>query len=152
MANSIYDQYLENEILHADAVKLVGILYRAAIDCVSAARMHLRNGAIRERSLGITRGSEILNHLMLGLNHDAGSEISRNLAELYAYMLHRLMEANANQTEPPLAEVELLLRTLLDGWSEAHATPEPSAEESFAQVANESDDAPAVYSFESAQY
>jgi flagellar protein FliS len=126
MANTIHDQYVEAEILGADPVKLVGILYRAAIESVTAARSHLQNGEIRERSRKITRASEILNQLMLSLDHSSGGDISRNLVELYAYMQTRLIEANTQQTGAPLAEVESLLKVLSEAWHAA--APAPSAE------------------------
>ncbi len=128
MAQSIYDKYLEDEILHADPLKLVSILYRSALESVSAARHHLRSGRIVERSRSITRALEIVNELMRSLDHSAGGEISRNLAELYAYIQNRLIEANRQQAEAPLAEVESLLATLHEGWAgaaeaAAHSTP-----------------------------
>ena len=112
-----HDRYLENEVLNAHPVKLVQILYRAAIESVGAARRHVQQGNIRERSRAITRTMGMINELAISLNHSAGGEISRNLAELYAYMQNRLMEANSRQVEPPLAEVETLLSTLLEAWS-----------------------------------
>src|SRR5258708_4303857 len=123
MANTAHDQYLEAEILNADPVKLVGILYRAAGAYIAAARRHLRNSEIRERSRKITKASEILNQLMLSLDHASGGDLSRNLVELYAYMQTRLIEANTRQIEAPLAEVERLLVVLSDAWRAATSTP-----------------------------
>lgn len=128
MANPNYDRYLEAEVLNAEPLKLVLMLYRAAIDAVAAARRHVRQGNIRERSRSITRAMEIVNELALSLNHAAGGDISRNLAELYAYMQARLIEANTQQTEPPLAEVETLLSTLLEAWRGAEPSAKPSTE------------------------
>jgi flagellar protein FliS len=118
MGQSIYDRYIENEVLGANPAKLVMILYRAAIDAIAAARVNVRNREIRERSTRITKASGIIHELLNTLNHAEGGEISRKLAELYVYMQTRLNEANAAQTEEPLAEVEGLLRTLLEGWTE----------------------------------
>ena len=126
MANPNHDRYLEAEVLSAEPLKLVLMLYRGAIDAVAAARDHLRRGDIRERSRSITRAMQIVNELASSLNHAAGGVISRNLAELYAYIQMRLIEANTQQTEPPLAEVETLLSTLLEAWRDAANTaPEP---------------------------
>jgi flagellar secretion chaperone FliS len=125
MANPIYDAYLEAEVLSATPVKLVAILYRAAIDSVGAARLHLKAGAIRERSRQITRASEIIHELMRTLDHERGGEISRSLAGLYAYMQTRLIKANTQQIDPPLAEVEKLLSTLLEAWGAATPTAAP---------------------------
>lgn len=150
MAHTAYDHYLENEVLHADPLKLVSILYQAALESVAAARIHVRSGAIRERSRSINRASEIINHLMLSLDHSAGTELSRNLAELYAYVLDRLVEANAAQSEPPLAETEQLLSTLLRAWQEVQdflavpaALPRECAEPAFASM----DESPGATSY-----
>ena len=135
MANTVYDRYMEAEILCAHPVKLVGILYRAAVEAVAGARRHLHHGEIRERSQSIVKASEILNELMRSLDHSAGGDISRNLVELYAYMQTRLIEANAAQTEPPLAEVEQLLITLSEAWHAASpALPPPAPEAEYVPI------------------
>ncbi len=116
MAHPVYANYRQTEVLSADPVMLVSILYRAAIDAIGAARRHLQGGAIRERSRQITKAAEIINELMLSLNHEQGGEISRTLGGLYAYMQSRLIEANTRQADAPLAEVQDLLSTLLEAW------------------------------------
>ena len=116
MGNNIYDTYLEAEVLGADPVKLVHMLYRGAIEAVSAARRQLIAGGIRERSRQIMRAWNILRELTQSLDHARGAEISRPLAGLYGYMQTRLMEANTQQSDAPLAEVESLLITLADAW------------------------------------
>src|SRR5258706_7744918 len=134
MAYTSYDQYLENEIMSADPMKLVRILYRAAIEATASARHHLRTGAIRERSRQISRASGILNELAQSLDHQQGGEISRTLAELYAYMQTRLMEANSRQMDAPLEEVEKLLSTLLEAWCEMPSSSPPRAKHTYEPV------------------
>lgn len=114
-----YQNYLEEEVLSANPLKLVELLYRGALDSISTARRHLKSGDIRARSRAINKAMEILAELARALNHEAGGEVSRNLAELYAYMQRLMIEANTKQFDPPLAEAERLLATLLDGWSSA---------------------------------
>jgi len=127
MPYNIREKYLENEILAADPLKLVQALYRGAIDAVAAARMHVRNRAIQERSRQITRALLIVHELIRSLDHDVGGEISRRLADLYAYMTRRLVEANVQQIEAPLAEVEGLLTTLQEAWSSLPTPALPEA-------------------------
>jgi flagellar secretion chaperone FliS len=129
MQPSAYDRYLEAEILSADPVNLVVILYRAAIEAVAGARRQLLARDIQQRSRSITRASEIINQLMLTLDHSTGGELSRNLVELYAYMQTRLIDANTNQIDPPLAEVGRLLTTLADAWRMATAPPVESSDD-----------------------
>jgi len=121
MANLIETAYREAEILGADSLKLVQMLYPGAIDSIGAARRHLQAGNIAGRSRAIMRAWNIVNELRQSLNHSVGGEISRNLGGLYAYMQRRLLEANSKQIEAPLAEVERLLSTLLGAWEQAAA-------------------------------
>jgi len=116
MASTNYERYLETEILTLDPLKLVIVLYRAAIESVGAARRHVASGAIRERSRQIVKAWEIVGELRRSLDHQQGAAISRSLADLYTYMQTRLIEANTKQIDPPLAEVEGLLLTLHEGW------------------------------------
>ena len=124
MSYPIHDNYRDTEVLNADPVRLVSILYRAAVDAVRAARRHLAAGAIRERSRQITKANSILHELLRSLDREKGGEIAHSLNDLYAYMSTRLIEANARQIDEPLADVERLLSTLLEAWSEV---PEVSA-------------------------
>jgi len=111
-----YDSYRESEILSADPLKLVEILYRAAIESISEARDHLACGAIRERSNAISKACEILMELALNVDRKRGGDIAKNLIELYDYMQYRLVQSNIQQADKPLMEVTSLLRTLLEGW------------------------------------
>lgn len=125
--SNVYDRYLEAEVLSADPMKLVRLLYRGAVDSVRAARRHLAQGDIRGRSHEINRAWSILRELASSLDHDRGGELSRGLAALYAYMQARLIEANIKQSDGPIGEVEELLATLLEGW-QAVSAPAPRAE------------------------
>jgi flagellar secretion chaperone FliS len=117
--------YLEEGILQADTLKLVQTMYRAAIDSVVKAKIFLANGEIRQRSLEITRAGEILAELSHGLDLEQGGDLAARLQQLYDYMQRRLLEANALQSAGELAEVESLLRTILDAWEncEPHKSP-----------------------------
>jgi flagellar protein FliS len=116
MRTSGYQTYLENEILSASPIRLIQILYRAALDSTASARRSLRAGDIRARSRAITKAMRIVTELSSCLDREAGGELSRNLANVYGYVLKLLMESNAKQIERPLAEAEQLLSTLADAW------------------------------------
>lgn len=109
--------YLEAEVHGADPMQLVRILYRGAGESVAAARRHLAAGAIRERSRAVVKAWGLVGELSRSLDREHGGELSRSLAELYAYMQTRLMEANASQSEAPLIEVERLLGILGEAWT-----------------------------------
>jgi flagellar protein FliS len=130
---SNFGRYLETEVFGADPVKLVCMLYRGAIEATVAARRHLNAGEIRERSRQIMRASAILRELSRALDPQY-EEISRPLRDLYAYMQSLLLAANANQIDPPLAEVEQLLGTLLEGWKTVAPVTAAVAPETYQPV------------------
>ena len=112
-----HDAYLESRVLTADPIELVNLLYQACTEAVRAARRHLAEGRIAERSREINRAYEIVVELSTSLDHERGGEISQRLALLYDYILRRLLEANMQQTDAPLAEVLGLLSTLSEAWA-----------------------------------
>jgi flagellar protein FliS len=116
MWQNAHDAYLESRVLSADPLELVHLLYEAAIAAVREARRHLAEGEIAARSRSITKAFSILQELMAALDHDRGGEIGGRLAQLYDYMERRLLEANFQQADEPLAEVLGLLATLAEAW------------------------------------
>jgi flagellar protein FliS len=131
--------YLESGVMSADPVELLRMLYRGAIDAVEKARQYLRAGDIGGRSAQITKAGAIVAHLAFSINPDADPAMGRNLVELYDYIQRRLVRANLEQSDGPLAEVLQLLETLLASWSTsgpaATVRPEVHAEAEPAQAA-----------------
>ncbi len=125
MATSAYEAYAESRILSADPLELIQILYETALEAVNAARGHLREGDIAARSKQITRACAILVELSISVRQDVDSAMSQNLIELYDYMQRRLLEANMQQVDPPLAEAGKLLGTLLDAWIQCRKSIAP---------------------------
>ena len=113
---ALQDRYLEDEVLSADPVKLIALLYQGARDRVSEARRHLAGGEIEARSRAIGKANDILAELTGSLDHARGGELSQRLAALYEYMQARLLEANLRQQDAPLVEVLGLLATLQEAW------------------------------------
>jgi flagellar protein FliS len=131
MRSNPYQAYIHDEILTADPVRLVQLLYRGAIEATGDARRRLKEGDIKGRSAAITKAVEILAELASSLDHSKGGKLSAQLAELYDYMQRRLLAANSEQSEAPLAEVEELMETLEGAWQqctpvERHTSPADS--------------------------
>jgi flagellar secretion chaperone FliS len=121
MRNHGYQSYFDNEVLAASPLKLIQLLYAAALDSIAAARRFLQSGDVRARARAINKALRIVSELSRSLNHAAGGDLSRSLAGLYAYVTSRLIEANATQKEAPLADAERLLSTLNEAW--VHCAP-----------------------------
>jgi flagellar secretion chaperone FliS len=116
MWQNAHDTYLEERVLSADPIELVRLLYQATIAAVRKARGHLAAGEIAERSRAISHAYRLLTELSTSLDHQRGGDVSRRLAQMYSYIMRRLIEANVQQKDEPLAEILGLLTTLAEGW------------------------------------
>jgi len=125
MWQNAHDAYLEERVLSADPLELVRVLYQAATRAVRKARGHLAAGEIAERARAISQAYRVLSELNRSLDHQRGGDLSRRLAGMYAYMMHRLLEANSQQRDEPLAEVLGLLATLAEAWDALQPAAEP---------------------------
>jgi flagellar secretion chaperone FliS len=125
MWNNPHDAYLEQRILSAHPLELVRVLYQAAETAVRKARGHLAAGEIAERARSISQAYRVLSELNRSLDHQRGADLSRRLARMYGYMMRRLIEANFEQRDEPLAEVLGLLATLAEAWDALRPEAEP---------------------------
>jgi flagellar protein FliS len=136
MWNSGHDAYLESKVLAADPVELVSLLYNACAQAVRESRRYLAAGQVVERSREINKACAIVIELVTSLDHERGGEISQRLAFLYDYMQRRLLQANMQQSDAPLADVLGLITTLSEAWAGVRQPQEkPGAESSKSQPA-----------------
>jgi flagellar secretion chaperone FliS len=121
------EAYLAN-VVSADPMELVCLLYQHGLGAVQEARRHLKSGDIAARGKAICKAVAIIGELTSSLDLNAGGTISANLEQLYEYMSLRLTEANIRKQDELLAEVEGLLNTLNEAWREAKAKQPAAAE------------------------
>ena len=128
MWNNGHDAYLQGQVLSADPIELVHLLYQTSIQAVRDARHHLAQGEIDARSKAINQACEIVMELRSSLDEQRGGEIARRLGPLYDYLLARLLEANLQQSDHILVEILGLLATLSEAWEAVRspAVPEPA--------------------------
>jgi flagellar protein FliS len=126
MPRDPYSAYLEAQILTAQPIELVRILYRAALDAVRDARTCLAAGDIPGRSKAVSKAGDIIRELAVSIKPASAPEIARNLLELYDYAQRRLVAGQLEQSDAPLAEVADLLATMTEAWEqiEPPAAPE----------------------------
>ncbi|MFL9869677.1 flagellar export chaperone FliS [Paraburkholderia fungorum] len=116
-ANAYARVGVETGVMGASPHRLIVMLYQGARQAIAQARMHVQQGNVPARGEAIGKAIQIVESgLQLSLNLEVGGEIAERLDALYAYMSRRLLEANINQSEAMLVEVDGLLATLEEAW------------------------------------
>ena len=113
--------YGPEQVMAADPVTLVAMLYDQAVLSLKAAVQAIHKDKIEVRWKNSHRAREIINHLFTTLDLEKGGEIASNLEALYAYMLQRLLDVDVKNDARAAEEViELLelLEPLRASWSE----------------------------------
>ncbi|MBS4009029.1 MAG: flagellar export chaperone FliS [Clostridium sp.] len=113
-----YRTYLHTQIETASGLKLIIMLYNAAIKFTKLAQLSLAENKLEQSHINNIKTQDILFELMNSLDPNQG-EMSDSLYLLYDYMQQRLVTANLKKEAAPLAEVESLLVDLRDTWLQA---------------------------------
>ena len=78
MRNHGYQNYFDDEVLAASPLKLIQLLYGAALDSIAAARRHVRQKNISARTRSINKAIGLVSELSGCLNHEADVLLCRN--------------------------------------------------------------------------
>ena len=114
--------YGPEQVMAADPVTLVAMLYDKAVLSLKAAVQAIHKDEIEVRWKNSHRAQEIINHLFMTLDLEKGGEIASNLEALYAYMLQRLLDVDVKNDARAAEEVIELLEPLRTSWSELART------------------------------
>ncbi len=113
-----YSGPLEQQVLCADSVELVSIMFDHLVASVMEARQHLTSGDRLARAHSISRALGLVGELSNSLDTHAGGEFARTLKKIYAFVVDRLVQAHTQQLEQPLIKAAEALRPLRDAWKE----------------------------------
>jgi len=114
---------VESAVMSASNDQLITLLFDGAISSLVRARLFLLEGNIVKKGESLSKAINIIdNGLKLGLEETSEDDLTRNLASLYRYMVHRLIRANIDNDADGIEEVEKLLRNIADAWKEVSGT------------------------------
>ena len=66
--------------------------------------------------MSLSKAMGIIGELRASLDHTVGGDISRNLDQLYEFVLDQLSQANLQRTPAGVNSALEVLRTLKEGW------------------------------------
>ncbi|HKM98375.1 MAG TPA: flagellar export chaperone FliS [Buttiauxella sp.] len=110
---------LESAVMSASPHQLVVMLFDGALSALVRARLFLEQGQIPQKGEALSKAINIIdNGLKAGLNMEIGEDLPINLANLYDYMVRRLLHANLRNDVDAISEVETLLGNIADAWKQ----------------------------------
>ncbi|MBC7421736.1 MAG: flagellar export chaperone FliS [Bdellovibrio sp.] len=118
MANP-YQQYKKTSVLSASKEQILLMLYEGAIKFTKLAIQAAEQKKVAERGQNILRAFDIIMELNATLDHKVGGELSKQLEQLYTFMMEQYTKANIKADPEPLRENVKILENLYDGWKQA---------------------------------
>lgn len=116
MQNNPYKQRIDEQIHSSAPLQLVVLLNRSLCQRIGQAREAQRAGDIHGRAAAVSRAIAIVGELAQTLKPEAGPELAGTLRELYAFVVERLLQGNAQQLDAPLAEAQRVAEVLAEAW------------------------------------
>jgi flagellar protein FliS len=117
------------QVADASPVRLVQIVFEHILSNLATAqgamariRDNMPFNEVLTKSKAMSKAIRLLGHLDSTLDMERGQDISRNLHNLYAYMLDRLTVANVHNNAALVGEVVDLVQKIKTGWDKVVET------------------------------
>jgi flagellar protein FliS len=115
--NQYFDgKYTEEEIRAATPLRLIIMLYDAALRSCEEARVCMERNDASELSQAIDKCNAIISELQSALNLKEGGDIASALNNLYNFMKTNLLRAGVERNPEMIGEVFKLLVNLRAAW------------------------------------
>jgi flagellar protein FliS len=111
--------YQRNAVMTASPEKLIKMLYEGAIKNLERSRAGLADESTsrsQEVGVALSKSMGIIGELRASLDHAAGGDISRQLDQLYEFVLDQLSQANLKRSASSVNAAIEVMRTLKEGW------------------------------------
>lgn len=125
------DQYQKVQVMTADKVRLIIMLYDGVIRFNKGAQRSIREGDVEARNTYLNKSLAIIGELQNSLNMEEGGEIAMNLSRLYDFSIDRLSTANLKNDSEAVESVTRVISELKSGWegiASERAQPETSTQ------------------------
>jgi flagellar protein FliS len=114
-----YMKYKQTSVQSASKEKILLMLYEGAIRFTKQAIKAAEEKKIADRGIMIGRVYDIIMELNNTLDHKVGGEISKNLEQLYLFIMEKLTRANITGDPEHLRVCLKIIENLHEGWKGA---------------------------------
>ncbi len=116
MTYDAMNRYKQNSVMTATPEELTLMLYDGAIKFMNIAKYAIENKEMEKVHVSLIRAQDII--LELNYSLDMNYEISKELRNLYDFVLSKLVDANINKDIVPIDEALIIVNDLRDTWKE----------------------------------
>lgn len=120
MLNTPYQIYQQNSVQTATPGQLVVMLYDGAVRYTKAGLEGIQSSQFEIANTNLKKAQAIIHELIAALNFDY--DIAKDLARLYEYFLHQLLQANMKKNAEAAEEVLSHLQELREAWKQSVKT------------------------------
>lgn len=114
--NNPYQAYQQNSVTQSTPGELTLMLYNGCLKFLNQAKKGIETNNIELKNINIQKAQNILREFMVTL--DMTQSISESMANLYEYMISRLVEANIKNDVEMIEEVYGLTLEFRDTWKQ----------------------------------
>ncbi len=115
MTNS-YQQYKKHNVMMANPIELVIMLYNGAIKQLHLAEITIGNKDVEAANEHLQTAQDIIMELMMGLDLSYG--IAQDLLKLYEFVHHEIVSINASKDASGITPIVNILSSLRDAWEQ----------------------------------
>jgi flagellar protein FliS len=112
-------RYQQNDVTSMSPARQVVFLYSHVLASLRMASRHLAQQDIEARERAMTKARDILAELLATLDFEAGGQVARNLAGLYAWFIDETIQVEVTRDAARLTKLIGLVAELHGAWEQA---------------------------------
>jgi flagellar protein FliS len=126
MVTNVAQQYQQTQVMTANHVQLIVLLYDSAVQSLELAREGIVKNNHRDKARFLDRGMAIVGELSSVLDFERGGQIAVSLHRLYDYMIQECLRANLRHDASVLDGPIRCLTTLREAWRTVAVQGDPA--------------------------
>ncbi|MGJ0847477.1 flagellar export chaperone FliS [Tissierella praeacuta] len=116
MTYEALNKYKQNSVSTATPEELTLMLYDGAVKFMNIGKYSIENKDLEKAHSSLIRAQDII--LELNYSLDMNYDISKELRELYSFILSKLVDANINKDTKAIDEALVIVNDMRDTWKE----------------------------------
>lgn len=116
MTYEALNKYKQNSVSTATPEELTLMLYDGAIKFMNIGKYSIENKDLEKAHSSLIRAQDII--LELNYSLDMNYDISKEIRELYNFVLSKLIDANINKDTKAIDEALVIVNDMRDTWKE----------------------------------